>query len=75
MADLGRGEGPKSKGKKTAIRQSRSCRVCRLRKVKVGILFLSIFLLLQNQSRMKMMDVFVNGKSNIRLVIREVRLF
>ncbi|KAF3402936.1 hypothetical protein DPV78_003800 [Talaromyces pinophilus] len=34
MADLGRGEGQKSKGKKTAIRQSRSCRVCRLRKVK-----------------------------------------
>lgn len=41
MADPGRGEGqkPKSKGKgtnnkKTVIRQSRSCRVCRQRKVK-----------------------------------------
>jgi hypothetical protein len=36
MADLGRGEGQKPKGKKTPPRQSRSCRVCRLRKVKVG---------------------------------------
>ncbi|PCG96891.1 Hypothetical protein PENO1_066050 [Penicillium occitanis (nom. inval.)] len=31
MADLGRGEGQKSKGKKTAIRQSRSCRCDRVK--------------------------------------------
>lgn len=62
MADLGRGEGQKPNGKKTPPRQSRSCRVCRLRKVKVGDCpFLSIFTFLR-----KLWVSFDNGKSNIR---------
>jgi hypothetical protein len=78
MADLGRGEGQKSKGKKTATRQSRSCRVCRLRKVKVGNCL--VYLLLysaKSMHRVRMMDVFFQREKQYSggFMIREMRLF